>query len=141
MMLPEDSEGQNEFYGPIDGVLPQDHTDTYKDLLNSYCLRAISTTEKIYREDMLPRRRLCENCYIELDSPEQFKYCNLQHSIYIHHRYNHNINLYALHCVKCKKQLLICELMAFECRDCIEEYLINHKTLLSQGELLVVKRW
>lgn len=133
-----DLKNKDEFYGPIDGVLPQDHMETYKDILNSYCLRAISHQDKIFIEETRPRRRLCEDCYIALGLPQQFKFNDAQHSIYMCNRY---IRQYALHCIHCKKQLMILRLMAFQCKDCIEEYLNNQETLLLQGEIFVYKRW
>ena len=57
MKLPKETseEEQNEYYGPIDGICPEDYIQTYKELLDCFCLKNYQHDEIIFVERMYPR--------------------------------------------------------------------------------------
>ena len=70
MKLPKETpeEEQNEYYGPIDGICLEDYIETYKKLLDCFCLKKYRHDEVIYVERMYPRIRLCKDCYNRIKS-------------------------------------------------------------------------
>lgn len=124
---------KGEVYGPIDGVRPQDHLITYNNLRY---LRCCNTMEEVYEQVGTHRIKYCHRCYVDIRMLYRINFLRLPHHTLVHERIAYN----GVVCVRCKK-LIIRVKSAFECRDCIEEYLIcknrriweaGHRTTISQ---------
>ncbi|XP_011859467.1 PREDICTED: uncharacterized protein LOC105556962 [Vollenhovia emeryi] len=116
-------EEDNEYYGPIDGARPQDHSDTYWMLLQSSCLQKI-VNEPIYVSKFYSWVKLCEVCYSErqIRGVDAYELKENYHAITSRlHRltWEHKTG-----CIRCKKELMWVR-PAHQCRDCIEEYLVK----------------
>lgn len=129
----------NEYYGPIDGVRPEDYTDTnytYLAIMYSVCLKAIDN-EEIYVRDNRRNNRMCGHCYTTYRPPN---YIKVESGHLVRHRRNFNPNT-KLYCEKCFKQILRENTSANNCQECIEEIIEAGLRNFMTNELVVTKRY
>jgi len=76
MKLPYElsKEEEEEFYGPIGGVRPEDHLESYQDLSKCFCLNLANNVDLIYVSILEFKLRLCKTCYLRTGQPEIYIY-------------------------------------------------------------------
>lgn len=126
---------RGELYGPIDGVRPQDHLITYNYLRY---LRCCCTYENIYEQIGTRGIKYCHTCYLDLEAIYSMNFVPLAQHTLVHERNAY----YGQVCLRCKRLIMKVK-PAFECNDCIEEYLNSHNMQLwERGQRIqVIKRW
>lgn len=140
MKLPTENE---EYYRPMDGVLPEDHiyspvgtiNSKYLAISHSVCLTA-PPHEEIYIE-LRHRNRLCGSCFRNYMPPD---YVKLETNHIVHHRENYN-PYKKLYCSRCFKQVLWENGSAGRCPDCIEEVLNTELSRFIAREKVVIRRY
>lgn len=126
---------KEEIYGPIDGVRPQDHMITYNYLRHLRCCRTIGY---IYEQIGTRGIKYCHSCYLNIHSVYRINFLLLtQHSL-VHERIAYNGQT----CVLCQRFIMTVK-SAFECSDCIEEYLIcsDGQMWETGNRIAVTQRW
>jgi len=75
MKLPYETrkEEEEEYYGPIDGVRPEDHLENYQGLSKCFCLGLANNVGIIYVSILQYKLRLCIACYMEMGEPENYE--------------------------------------------------------------------
>jgi len=66
-------EEEEEYYGPIDGVRPEDHLEAYRSLNKCFCLTLANNVGLIYVSILEYKLRLCTACYIKKGQPEMYE--------------------------------------------------------------------
>lgn len=133
-----------EYYGPMDGVLPENHIDQPHGIPNgdylainySVCLTA-PTHDEIYIEQNRHRRRLCRTCYHSY-RPADFSLLITNHIV--HHRGNYNPNQ-KLYCYRCFKQVFWENGRGSRCSDCIEQMMDTALNRFIQSEQVVIRKY
>lgn len=133
-----DLEDWEEHYGPIDGVRPLDHHETYALLIASICIGQVNNEEKIYITEGTTRRRLCEECYISNGQPQNYRHLETKHTLHLIAYLNKEI---AFKCYSCKKEIMKNLGSARHCRNCIEEFVYYPYLSILEPELIVKKRY
>lgn len=128
----------DEFYGPIDGIRPLDHIETYAHLIASICIEQTNPDENIYISNQHPRKRLCQSCFTELGEPEDFELLQTKHTMCLIRSLNRP-NAYC--CSLCLKHVMKRKQGSKDCRECIEEYVLNPSKLIIENEIIVSKRY
>lgn len=140
MKIPPGQEDKDwhEHYGPIDGVRPIDHMGTYHFLITSMCVGQVNNEDKIYISENYPRKRLCEECYINTGEPRNFTLLESKHTTHLI-PFMHRPLMYF--CYICTKRVMEKKRRARTCPECIEEHLHNRMALLTDKEVIVHKRY
>ena len=137
MKLPlEDLEEEDqEFYRPIDGVLPSQYPHTYRPLMQMYCV-----IKSIVRVCTWETLRLCTNCYEKITELEKEGFVDGGY----HSMCRYTATITASSCYRCDASLATVK-PACRCTEYIEEYLeLNPErwNILNMGGIIdVITRW
>jgi len=141
MKLPYEieKEEEEEFYGLIDGVRPEDHLENYQNLSNCFCLELANSIRIIYISILEYKLRLCVTCYVRMGQPENYEPRTSWHSIWV---MTPEWSYHKLNCTECGERLLKLK-RAYRCIECIEECLENERELFEKEdqEIEVITRW
>lgn len=140
MKIPAGQENKDyqEYYGPIDGVLPIDYIETYALLIASICIKQINNEEKVYISRDTPKKRLCEECYENLGKPEEYKLLETKHTM---HLVAHLQRGLVYRCCQCTKEVMQRSGQARHCCDCIEEFTRDPTLIGLEPEIEVPRRY
>jgi len=132
-------EEEEEYYGPIDGVRPEDHPEAYQNLRKCFCLTLANNVELVYISILEYRLRLCVTCYISKGQPEIYEPYTSWHSIWV---MTPEWSPYKLNCEECGDRLFKLK-RAYRCTECIEECFESEEELFSKEdqEIEVLTRW
>jgi len=85
MKLPYEieKEEEEEYYGPIDGIRPEDHLEYYQGLSKCFCLGLANNVGIIYVSILEYKLRLCIACYMKIRQPEIYEPRTSWHSIWV----------------------------------------------------------
>ncbi|KAJ8677517.1 hypothetical protein QAD02_013304 [Eretmocerus hayati] len=123
---------EREFYGPIDGVLPQDYPDSYPIIMRSYCITNRDTSVLPIYLNPCNLHIYCKFCFTD-DLTNHYVPCDNFHIIsYRELTYGH--------CKDCNELLLTWK-PAVNCQYCIEEVLVRSFDLRISNVAVVLKRW
>ena len=132
IMIPTSENPSSDFPKYIDGICPQDYPRSYQILLNCPCISLFPEVNKIYVHK-ITMFKIFESCYLKLHIPFRFNYelKNYWHSIV-------KDELLKRNCQLCETELLQRFQPAYECLDCIEQYL-DHIGRINLGYEVKVK--
>ena len=118
-MIPTTKEPTRIYPTQIDGVLPQNHPNFYGPLIHSFCLKLKpSILYILYNHNN--GKRFCSFCQ---NSLSQENLIGLE--VYWEWHSLAKINTNFTECHKCGRELIIPQNRAYECKFCIEEFLID----------------
>lgn len=124
------------YHGPIDGVRPQDHWETYYDLQRLRC--SVVRIGPVFENVINNQMRFCSICYFRYrrgNVTQQFEQI-MPHCL-IHER----IINQSRRCYGCD-ELIITITPAYQCLLCVEEFLnIDRLALNSSFKIRVIQRW
>jgi len=126
---------KEKYQGPIDGVRPEDHPETYQLLRSFRCIIAVNG--RIYQSARENYRKICEECHHLMPVERKREYTKVASHNLVHE----NTARTQSRCTICNRRIIIIT-PAHECTGCIEEYLHADKNHLRHGwGVRVVKRW
>lgn len=139
VMSPEEEEELfNEYYGPIDGVRPTDHPETYHKLIAMFC---VTTTHTVYSPTSQRQNRICEECHGRLLNDQQRDFERGITHLLVGRVRLHQVTT----CMGCDRQIAQIK-PATRCTECIEEFLQQMSSLGNNSPpayaiIEVITRW
>ncbi|CAL1685190.1 unnamed protein product [Lasius platythorax] len=120
--------------GPIDGIIPQDHHDAYRNLMD---LRCVTLSEDDVYQDMADFNKIYKECHDKASAENDQEFMIIPPHNLVHKDSADN----QINCTKCNAVIIKLR-PAKKCRGCIEEYLYADQGYLAEGwGIPVVTRW
>ena len=131
-----DDQENNEKYGPIDGIRPEDYPRRYSTLLQCRCISLIQGVGTFLAIDQVGHI-FCQQCV------QRYGERPLAQGI-LNPRYGfHNLTTkieQSLNCAICTKSILHSK-SAIQCQECIEQFLISEYLLILSNTVEVITQY
>lgn len=132
-LVPPEIKGEL-YHGPIDGVRPEDHWNTYYYLRRLRC--SLTSRGPVFQHIIDHQLRFCFICFFRVHGINRSHFTPL-----IQHGLIHERAAYTGRCRGCNRRVMSIS-PAYRCLGCVEEYLNADRTPLEAGiRIPSVKRW